>query len=510
MRKIKRRINNVYRHNFRHIFINSYFQTDLHKKTEIYNAEIDSIIKNADRYKTTVPDNFFTTENKEELVNYEVAISLADTLGKVVFVFENGEKKIYRGIFPEKLVFFKELYECGILQSLSEHGRLVKIALTGFYTKEFPLIVQVELLRDVPPNFWSFSMIRDSAVNMLIINSAVKVFGYQLVDGHSFNSCFRNNKAVFYDLGSFVKSKKELFKDQFYSYFLNTLLMLSVKGSYYARHRFCFYNIALSPESVYPDNSIELRAVKKIFLRHHRKHSSKEYNQVLNKVFLQKKIKPEYIDTLFPKCVQEKTVWGDYSEEYFSNREPMARQKRILDLVKEYSADAKSTLDIAGNSGYFSSLLEQTGRFNSITSVDYDEHAIETGRLLLKNRNIDLYLMNPFAPLFTRDIQNISGIIQADAVFALALTHHLILSQHFEVNAIFSTISMYSKKYVYIEFCPLGLYSDGKAPPFPDWYNEDWFESNFKRHFTLLHKEIVDKTARGQTLRVLFIGIKGN
>jgi hypothetical protein len=78
--------------------------------------------------------------------------------------------------------------------------------------------------------------------------------------------------------------------------------------------------------------------------------------------------------------------------------------------------------------------------------------------------------MNPFSPIFFHVVSNICS----DVVFALALTHHLILSQNYDIHAIFSTISMYSRKYVYIEFCPLGLWSNGKAPPFPDWYNEAW------------------------------------
>jgi hypothetical protein len=505
---VKKRLKKIYRHYFEPGLINSYSRVDLEEKTRQYNTEIQLIIKNAHKYQTRIPDDRFTTEHKTKMENYTVLCSLADVLGKVIVTVENNEKYFYRGIFPEKIGFFKELYECGVLQSLAESGRVVQIKLTDFYTEEFPLIVQMETLLEVPPNFWSFSMIRDSAVNILIINSVLKAYGYTLIDGHPFNSFFRKNKSVFFDLGSFVKSKKEIFKEQFYSYYVNTLTMLSVKKSYYARHRFCFYNIALSPESVDVDNSIEMKAVEKMFLKHHRRYSSREYNRILKKVFLQKDIKPEFIDVLFPEYIREKAVWGNYSNAYFTDKEIPGRQRRIMELTNEYSSDAKSTLDIAGNSGYFSSLLEQTGRFNSIISVDYDEHAIETGRILLKEKNVSLFLMNPFTPLFLKDnIQNISRIIQADMVFALALTHHLILSQRFDINAIFAVISMYSKKYVYIEFCPLGLYSDGKAPPFPDWYNEDWFESNFKRHFKMLHKEVVDRTEKGQALRILFIGI---
>jgi 16S rRNA C1402 N4-methylase RsmH len=64
-----------------------------------------------------------------------------------------------------------------------------------------------------------------------------------------------------------------------------------------------------------------------------------------------------------------------------------------------YSPDAQSCLDIAGNSGFFASLLEEMNKLDSIISIDYDENAIEIGRERLKGRNLNLYLANPFVPL---------------------------------------------------------------------------------------------------------------
>jgi hypothetical protein len=84
------------------------------------------------------------------------------------------------------------------------------------------------------------------------------------------------------------------------------------------------------------------------------------------------------------------------------------------------------------------------------------------------------------------------------------------LTQGYNVNAVFSIVSLYSNRYVYIEFCPLGLYGGGKyLPNIPTWYTDKWFEENFKNHFVLIHKEAIEEiiiNEKKMDYRILYIG----
>jgi hypothetical protein len=486
----------------------SYKQTNLSEATRFYNTKIRGIVDNVKKHQG---QQLETVMPKEELGDFRIVTSPLDSLGNVLIKAESdGTKKFYRGIPIDKAAQFKELYSCGVLQALSESGYVIKIHPTNLYTKEYPLIVEMDTLCCVPPNYWSFSMIKESAINMLVINAVLKVFGYMLQDGHALNMAFQQNKPVFFDLGSFVKNSDELFVREYIDNYLYTLLMLHFKDSFFAKHYICGYERRNLPLPVKLASSIEVKTMHKIFFKHHARRSSREYNKVLRKTFVQRELKPEYVDVLFSKYPSFESAWKNYSCELFQ-QEPNKRFTRFIELMGRLSSDAESCLDLAGNSGYVSSLLSKTGRYKSLINVDYDENAIEYGRQHLANEGIDFYLLDFMLPW--GGVDSVVPVLASDIVLVLAVTHHLILAQGYNIRAIFSVIAMYSKKYVYIEFCPLGMYSADShdIPAVPDWYTEEWFEENFKKQFALLHKEVLSSVRINgidKNHRVLFVGQK--
>ena len=104
--------------------------------------------------------------------------------------------------------------------------------------------------------------------------------------------------------------------------------------------------------------------------------------------------------------------------------------------------------------------------------------------------------------MFTRDLKDTANRIKSDLAMALAVTHHLLLTNNYSVEAIFERVKMYSEKYVMIEFMPLGLWeinSDDKILV-PEWYNEDWFKSKFETYFKIIRQEKLEDN------RILFFG----
>lgn len=499
------------------VSIPSYKNVDLKERQEFYENEVQQILARA---KSFNPISF--TEPTTKFEGYDYALSLSDVTGDILTKNVNGTLSYYRGILPAYVPFFKALYNTGVLQALAETGRVVPIRPTNFYTEDYPLILEVEALRVVNPAFWSFSIVKQSAINLIIIDQVLKEFGYGIIDGHPFNSTVKNGKPIMFDVGSFIKRKECQFTGELVHYYLNTLLMLSINRSHFSRHNIASMNMSVL-STVGKGISIEKKALYKTFFEYHEKHSSRGYNTILHEVFNEKIVKPEYIDVLFATRLEENTTWGAYSNEYFELEEVVnpgtddkpllstERMSRIVKLVQQYSPQATSTLDLAGNSGYMSYLLSKTGQFKSVINLDYDENAIEFGIAKLKDKNVTLYHVNPFYPFGDREAFALS--VKSDVVMALAITHHLILAQNYKIHAILSILSMYSSKHVYVEFCPLGNnYGGGEnIPEVPSWYTEEWFEEKFKLFFTLLHKEVlhtVQIKGEEKKLRIIYVGEK--
>ena len=80
---------------------------------------------------------------------------------------------------------------------------------------------------------------------------------------------------------------------------------------------------------------------------------------------------------------------------------------------------------------------------------------------------------------------------KSDIVIALALTHHLILAQNLRLQWIFEVLAAFTRKYVLIEFMPLGL--GGRRSSLPTWYTLEWFESEMERYFEILEVLHIDR-----------------
>jgi hypothetical protein len=71
--------------------------------------------------------------------------------------------------------------------------------------------------------------------------------------------------------------------------------------------------------------------------------------------------------------------------------------------------------------------------------------------------------------------------LSADVVIALALTHHLLLTQGYRLDAVVERIAAYGQRHMVIEFMPKGLWDGSSGPPVPSWYNQEWFAAGLAR-----------------------------
>ena len=439
----------------------------------------------------------FSNTPTEILTDFECSGSAFDPLGCIL----NKDGKIYRGVYKKSEEYFKELYNTGILQTFSEIGIMPKFNLTNYYTEDFPIIFEIEKLDIIPSILWSFSMLKEDAKLKILIIEVLNQFGYTLIDGHTLNTTFKNGKPVFIDFGSIIKDTQSANFAEIYMYNIIPLIML-ILGDYSTARAVHLgippYKLTI-PQILYR-KSYEVKSAI-------RRYTNLKNFQIMNKIRKLKPITLKELDSLFPKdCYLKKSDWGNYYS-YLSDGENNPRFIRVIDKIKQYASDGNTFLDLAGNTGLFSHIASKNFNFNRIISSDYDEMAIEKGIELYGDKNITFLLLN-----FALQNNPVIDTIKSDIVCALAVTHHLLLTQKINIDYLFKKIKQYTNKYLFIEFCPLGMYSlenPNVRPDVPEWYTESWFEEHFKKYFKLLDKEVVATTSingKEYPHRILFTG----
>jgi len=451
--------------------------------------------------------------------------SVCDTFGRVFFY----QDKIYRLINNSHISDCLELINSELFKKLTDLSYIVKTEIVSdFKIESYDLILQHQKVSDNQPNEWSFLMYKDAALLILKINNICNEYGYELKDAHPYNVVFNNGTPIFIDIGSIQKrgNNESWIVEKEYLYRIYFPLLLWEKGEYFLLRAILDSHLGLN--RIIPSQDIELfkyineivdnkeyfyfprknniriktisknnfllfRIINKIirlilFRKNYNFYRIERRNKIINVQDIEKLEKKEH-----------NTSWGNYHVDFAES--DRVRFNRIIDLINELCRDAQTVIDLAGNQGIFSILLEKLNKFEKITMVDYDENAIDAAYSYIKKngKKVIPLLLNWMIPA---NLESTTSRLCSDVVVALAVTHHLILSQNFSINAIFERLRMYSKKYVVVEFMPLGLWDGTTAPEFPAWYNQNWFKINFEYYFEILHIEQLGAN------RIVFFGKK--
>jgi hypothetical protein len=434
-------------------------------------------------------------------------------------------ERIFRGIFPKHEPFVRSLLSTGFLGQLVSQNYYPRTWITDYRMEDFSLIIEHERIWPVVyPQEWTFSMLKDAAILVLRIAPIAQNYGFNMKDCHGLNVLFEGISPKFIDLGSFIPDKcigwrpyEEFLK--FYYYRLNIwkhnsfLGKLSILPGNLTPHetywqyqypflRFIspsrlnkFVRLCLTPEVLAscPFSDFQRESWSKMSLL---------YRLVKGRIIPARNMNLKRLIQAIEGIRQNKagSPWGSYHERI---KEKEKRFYRIFEIINNLKDDISSAADIAGNEGKFSRLLIQKTRVRKVVCIDYDEDAIDTGydrEKTVKTGNITFAHYDFMAPIVKLSWMLPSERFKADIAIALALTHHLILSQKYDINDVFRNVSAYAKKYVFIEFMPLGLWISGQEPNVPDWYTRDWFRQSFMNYFDLVLEEKIAKN------NILFVG----
>ncbi|MCB9360305.1 MAG: hypothetical protein H6587_02120 [Flavobacteriales bacterium] len=464
--------------------------------------------------------------------------SMVDDFGRV-FTYKG---RIFRKINNHKKEKCLSIINSPLIAELEEKRLIPKTTISNEFNESEGLILEHERLIESLQHEWSFNMLKDAALVVLEINQIANKHGYELKDAHTLNILFNSTKPMFVDIGSFEKRSSSS-EWQAYQEFLTSLVIPLIfwsKNKHYIVRKMLesnFHRMFTAPNQSIEDsgllnligsnnipfnfslkNKILFKTTKEIAFW---KTIMKIPNFILRKIMgreinlIKYEQKSEELTTIYPIAKIKEFItslpnptlgsnWHGYHQKYYNENGTINysnRFKRILEIIKNLGT-INSVIDLAGNEGYFSLLLNQELDIKRIILTDYDENAIDTAYKNLKKskiNNITPLLLNF---MFTPDLEGTTKRLKSDVAIALAVTHHLVLTGNFSINAIFERLKMYSNKFVIVEFMPLGLWAvgDKNLPEVPEWYTLDWFRSEFENYFDKIIEEQLEEN------RIVFVG----
>jgi hypothetical protein len=468
----------------------------------------------------------------EQMNEKEIEFSDLSSVDDVGRVFFRGER-VFRAIRHEAVERVRELFSCGLVEELVENGIFPASWITDYTLEGYGLVVEHARCFPVTyPYEWSFSMLRDAAVAVLKTNLLARKYGYQTQDCHGFNIVFDGVRPKFVDLGSFVRVLDEfkgwLAHEEFLRFYYYPLKIWKDGNGYIARMMLLGY-MSMPHSSYllyrYPlcrmvdpsrlENAARLFCKLKTFTGMPSEAKADGFIMnlarrlaVLNRLPFMKVDLHAWMGKIERLSLKSyETMWGGYHRELYrdGNILPTPRFNTIVEIVK--GLGPASLLELAGNQGILSMMLAAELPGVSLTCTDYDEIAVDAMYLKAKERGITVSpaLLDFVYPTLTSHGKHPCDRFRAEAVLALAVTHHLLLTGRMPIDTVFRSISSFSRKYVLVEFMPLGLHDGVSAPPLPAWYNVDWFRNNFRAEFDLLREEVLEEN------RILFVGkLKGS
>jgi ribosomal protein L11 methylase PrmA len=447
------------------------------------------------------------------------------------FVFRfNGE--IYRQVNLTYAEEYDFLMSSGLYDNLTKNGSLVPHQ--EIEPRELPSAVDSDRYKIIKPTLvpyvsypyeWCFSQLKDAALLTLSIQETALEHGAVLKDATAYNVQFVGSKPIFIDTLSFERYRAGepwIAYRQFCQHFLGPLALMA-RSDVRLRHLLRSYLDGLPLDLV--SGLLPRRTLANYsFLAHIHLHSSsqkrhqddaRDSSSVKKTVNMSKTMQLALVASLrkaVMKCQlgEMKTEWGDYYEDTNYSSDSMSGKERLIDsLVKTHVGDNETIHDVGGNTGKFSRLVASSGRY--VLSHDIDELAVERNYLYNKKNGIKnvlplvLDLGNPTPGLGWTLAERDSLIqrINSDVIMALALIHHIVISNNVPMAALAKFFYILASKLI-IEFVPkedsqVKRLLATREDIFPR-YDIEQFEIEFGRYFT-----IVDKRSIQDTERTLFV-----
>ena len=434
------------------------------------------------------------------------------------FIFkDNGI--LYRQINKSYRENYRLLMNSGLCKKLAEEKLLIPHQEKDGYpisdTNGYKIIEPNEVPFVSYPYEWCFSQLKDAALLTLKIQKIAMAHNMSLKDASAYNIQFYEGKAIFIDTLSFeiLKSDKPwVAYKQFCQHFLAPLALMSYRDMRMGQMLRIFIDglpLDLTSKLLPTKSKLNFSLLTHIHL--HAKSQAYYADKTINAS--QKKMSAHgllaLIDSLEStvkkiKSPHNETEWGDYYT--FTNYSETALNSK-KNIIKNFlkQAEPQKVWDLGANNGLFSRLASD--QCIETVAFDIDFMAIEKNyHTILKNKEKNILslfsdLINPSPNLgwAEEERDSLSKRGPVDMVMALALIHHLAISNNLPFDNVAKFLSRLGK-WLIIEFVPK---EDSKVKKLLshredifDHYTENDFEQSFGKYLFIKDKQAIEDSKR--------------
>jgi hypothetical protein len=436
------------------------------------------------------------------------------------FLFRR-EGVLYRQINQSYQAHYDQLMQSGLYAQLVKAGMLIphqEIEIAAEQPEISYRIIQPEKIGFISyPYEWSFSQFKDAALLTLRIEKKAIELGMSLKDASAYNIQFRGGKPVLIDTLSFepyIEGQPWVAYRQFCQHFLAPLALMAAKDIRLNQLlRIYIDGVPLDLASeLLPWNS----RLNFGLMMHIHTHASAQ------KRYAGQAVKPEsstrqvgrmaflgLIESLESTVRKLEwkpsgTEWADYYDITNYSTEAFDQKKA---LVKEFIEQSRPQIvwDLGANTGEFSRIACEAGAFT--VAFDIDPSAVEKGyKTVRKNKEKNLLplvldLTNPSPALGWQNQERMSLVERgpADTVMALALIHHIAISNNVPLPRVAEFFSRLGN-WLVIEFVPkedsqVQKLLSTREDIFSS-YTQSCFEDAFNTLFTIRDVKAIPGTKR--------------
>jgi len=437
------------------------------------------------------------------------------------FLFSR-DSVFYRQINLKYQADYDHLINSGLYDDLILGGLLIPHEETSIAPPNPDLaykVIQPERIAFISyPYEWSFSQLKEAAlVTLRIVRMAIK-YDMILKDASAYNIQFHEGRPLLIDTLSFERLREGTPWDayrQFCQHFFAPLCLMSYRDIRLGQLSRIFIDgvpLDLASRLLPWKTYLQLSILTHIHLhaKMQKRSTAIDIDQTgMRRRSMSRNALLGLVDNL-KRAVQRLqwdptgTLWGDYYSTYsYSDRSIKHKEELVVNFLKE--CNPLFVWDFGANIGRFSRLAS---RMNiSIVAFDVDAGAVEMNYLEMV-KDGDKYMMplildltNPSSNLGWASSERMSLLERGpvDAVFALALVHHLAIGNNLPLPDIADFFSRVGR-WLLIEYVPkedpqVQRMLTVRQDIFTD-YTQEGFEEAFKTYFEILRTHTIEDSSR--------------
>ena len=472
-----------------------------------------------------IPTSFEASAATEAPVGREaISLSPASFRDPSGFIFRNSAGEVLRQVNSVYQAEYSQLMDGGLYDDLTSNRLLVgheELSLAAKATEEAYCVIRPQPIEFISyPYEWSFSQLKDAALLTLEIQERAMRHGMSLKDASAFNVQFDQGRPIFIDTLSFEKytpGNAWVAYGQFCRHFLAPLALMAYADVRLGRLLAQFIDgvpLDLAAQMLPWRARFRSGLLMHLFL-HARSRSRHEETSGDAPQTKPRDIRVSplamrgLIDSLRRTIESLKyraagTEWADYYDDHSYSSESHDRKRQaVADYINHVSPE--TVWDLGANTGLFSRLAAETGA--ATVAFDVDPACVERNYLACRKQKeqrllpLCLDLTNPSAGIgwANNERDSLSGRGPADLVMALALIHHLSISNNVPLPHVARYFGELADHLI-IEFVPKGdpqvqRLLRSREDIFVD-YTQTAFEAAFGRFFEIVDSQDMENCGR--------------